>query len=940
MHRATLTKNSCISPNLPHYSATMAKKHHDQELDQLKKYLKSDENEDAKRPFLFPLFQKLFGDKFRSESAANGADVYIEGKMLVESKTSKDQWVDGFYQALHYQKRFGMAYNTIMVIAHEFVAIWKLNKLPEAAVIFSHTAKAQDAPNAVGKANAKRTQPALRQEIKKAAFYWLEPADLKGGFFEGARSLTVEVHEILKILNNLESDRLQITSHSFIRDIAQLRPFFETPIEAVHAFYTMAAYWDITSTLVQDGSREDSVRVIGFKGSKLSDPIQIRPRQFPELKKFVESHYIFTNEGSGLTVDYYFSRFDEVLAEIDPEYVKQHGIFFTDINLSKFALWFVRKFFTSKLDEDYIVFDPAGGSGNLVSSWRGQLRHKIVSELQPDLLKTIERRMKLDPWHTEHGFTIIPKTHDNVGLNFLDRSGADYFATLVREMEQKNIVLDKPLAFLLNPPYKNTDENQESRAAKDADYQIHPSILELTGEDAGKERYLAFLGQILNIAKEQVSKYPDLKPIVLIFTPTSWLLPRPTYVPFRQHWDQHFKYESGFIVNASSFFDVKGKWPLAFTIWSYAQSENENSIRVTDLTSLQRSDLGMNWEDDSQAIDTALDVLLKSKDSILLDNSRLDIRSLLPEISRQGKLIRQPRFDFSRAKNPSQSGHLVSGFPLLDKKNHYELNRQCGSPAGSFLGTMDDLTPVRLDQDSCARMSSAPDRIWFQLRPTFLDVNLTKALSSPPDKYGYCCYDLSSAAATCTWFAITKAVNARYPIWANQFDIWAPRTLPELDPYLHSLCFAFTLAENRCVVTRFEKDNPVKGAPEVYVENPLCPTNPNAFWATTLDKHIVSDPPLAKELVDSIKALYRLWSHKHCKNETLKHVGLQDEPYFKFFSYPDFLTSTSGLVQIRKYAEIHGKADLLEAFADIAQRTKAVKEEIYRLLVEDYKYFE
>jgi hypothetical protein len=136
-----------------------------------------------------------------------------------------------------------------------------------------------------------------------------------------------------------------------------MKPFFDKAIDAVHAFYTIVAYWDITSTLA---SNDDSgeVRVVGFRGSRLSDPVHITPKHIKDFKKFIETQYIFTNEGSGLTVDYYFSRFDEVMAEIDEHYVKQHGIFFTDANLSKFALWFVKYHFPGNINENYIVFDP------------------------------------------------------------------------------------------------------------------------------------------------------------------------------------------------------------------------------------------------------------------------------------------------------------------------------------------------------------------------------------------------------------------------------------------------------------------------------------------------------------------------------------------------------------------------------------------------------
>ena len=365
------------------------------ELQQLRNYLKSDSNEDAKRPLLYPLFQKLFREKFKIESDAHGADVYVEGKLIVESKTDYVQWLEGFYQALHYQRRYGLAYNTIIVITHKFIGIWKVNNLPEYAVMLSHSVLAFDAPSAAGKENAKKTAKANKEAIKDKAFYWLEPKQLNEDYHLGTRSLMVESHEILKILKNLESDRLQINTHNFIDTIESMKSFFHQPIDAVHAFYTMIAYWDITSTVAERPN--GNMQMVGFKGHHLSDEINVPAQQLKDFKKFIETHYVFTNEGSGLTVDYYFSRFDEVMARLDPEYIKQHGIFFTDSNLSKFALWFAKYHFPGDIDENYIVFDPAGGSGNLISSWRGKLKHKIISELQPDLLRTIERRMKVDP---------------------------------------------------------------------------------------------------------------------------------------------------------------------------------------------------------------------------------------------------------------------------------------------------------------------------------------------------------------------------------------------------------------------------------------------------------------------------------------------------------------------------------------------------------------
>ncbi|MFN3998282.1 hypothetical protein [Algoriphagus sp.] len=897
------------------------------ELEDLKKYLKSNENEDAKRQLLFPLFKKLFKDSFRAESAAFGADIYIPGQIIVESKSSFSDWAKGFYQAFHYSKRFGLAYNTVMVIAQEFVGIWKTNKIPEFAAILINTADASISPNQMGVTNARKTQKAQLNLIKESAIYWLDPKSMEGDMFAGAKNLTTEAFEILKVLKNLDSSRIQINTHNFIHTIELMKSMFEYPIDAIHAFYTVVNYWDITATM-SENDYSNTVQVVGFRGHKSSEPLHIGARFKKDFKNLIENHYVFTNEGSGLTADYYFSRFDEVLSALDPEYAKQHGIFFTDGNLSKFAMWFVQNYFKEDLGENYIVFDPAGGSGNLVTSWRGRLKHKIVSELQPDLLRTIEKRMKIDPYHMETGFTIIPKTSDNKGLNFLDISAAEYLERLEKELKVNHKELNKPLAFLLNPPYKNTDENVKTRSDKDAEYEVDPAILELTGSDAGKERYLAFLGQILLLANIQNEKNPDHFPLVFIFTPTSWLIPRPTYVGFREKWDASFKYETGFIVTSNEFFKLDGKWPLAFTVWKYQPGEKLNQVSTLDLTHLKKVDLNFNWNDvKEQVVDNCEKIVQKAiKVPLSLKTS---IQNSLDQNS----------FDFKRdpTKVEKESNKIYGGLPLNDPRR---INKKTyGVEDSGFIGFMDNCTPVRVkNRPEDPRFSLPIEKIWFRLDSVFKDKNKSKCFNGPSDNRSYCAFDLHSAKKTLTWFAITKCLD-NYPIWANQLNIWAPEIKPELAEYWYSLCFAFVLAENRCVVTKFEANNPVLGAPEVFVNNPLSTNNPDSFWNTTLDREIVSDPPAAIKLVDKIKELYRVWNYEYCKGGILEHVGLHDEPYFKYFDYPDFLTKNSGLIQIKKYAMIHNSADLGELFQEISTLTKLVKSEIYRLLVDEFNYF-
>jgi len=909
------------------------------ELRKFKEYLRSDSNEDAKRPLLYPLFKKLFGDKLKIESDACGADVYVEGKIIVEAKTDSADWLEAFYQALHYHKKFGLAYSMIIVIAHQFIAIWKANKMPEYAVILAFKSDASIAPNKTGKENARKTSNAIKKEIQQAAIYWLEPKDLSGNFFNGeGKSLAFEIFEILNILKNTDTERIQINTHNFIQAIEYFKKFFEDPIDAIHCFYATVAYWDITST-VATNDYMDTFQVIGFKGHKLSEQIAINPKYFAELKKYIENHYIFTNEGSGLTIDYYFSRFDEALAAIDPDYVKQHGIFFTDSNLSKFALWFASQKLTEKISEDYIVFDPAAGSGNLIANWRLKLKHKIASELQYDLLRTIERRMRIDPWHIESGFTIIPKTSERSGLNFIDKSAEEYISLIEKELNEKNLSLDKPLAFILNPPYKNTDENEEMRDETESNYQIHDSIIQTTGYDAVKERYLAFLGQILNICKLKYSASHANSQMVMIFTPTSWLIPRPTYDEFRKTWDSYFEYIGGFITTSNEFFKISGKWPLGFTIWKYNyNAERQNHIKIFDYTNLKKNDIYIDWEEPVEEITKYLDTVLVSAKKIVFDNSRGDIRDKLPEI-KKGK--RQTMYDFKRdaTKTELTSHKIYGGLPLKDERRNNK--KTYGIENSVNIGFLDNCSPVRIKpKDDIRFEKKSHECLWFIMPNAFLHINYTKVHNGAPDKYGYCAYDFKTAQSLCTWFALTKVFNGKYPVWANQYNVWQPKIKKKSAGYFHALCFAFVLAENRCVVTKFEKDNPVKGAPEVFVDNPLCPTNAESFWATTLDSEIIPEHEIAYNLVQKIKELYKTWNLKYCKSQFLFNVGLKDEPYFKYFDYKDFLTPYSGLIQIKKYAQQLGLADLEKLFDEISELTKLVKDEINNLLINEYGYFD
>lgn len=907
----------------------------------LKKFITASSSENAGDDFALAYFRSIAknaGKDLKKQSEAAGADGYIEGLLLIELKSNAEQWIDGLFQALHYQKK-GLAFSTLTIVAHNFVGLWHLRDLPQEVLLIANQTDPRKSASEAGTSNASKCKKnKLHVELYKSGFTIHQQIFQEDMLLGSAGAADEYLKEYTERLQNLDAVRQQINKDNFIRKVELMKPFFAKPIDAIHCFYDIVHLWD-SSALVSE-FQDGEVQIIS--GRKTSSRIPLEYKDYDDFKRFVETHYVYVNESLGFTVDYYFSKFDALIARLDQEYVRQHGIFFTDQNLSKFAMWFVREYYERKLAERYIVFDPAGGSGNLVTSWRGHIKHKIVSELNPDLLKIIERRMQDDPEHIAMGFTIIPKTRENRGLNFIEISAEQYVRTLESYLADKNLAFDKPVAFLLNPPYKNTDENASERTGREANYHTDPQIIALTGDDAGRERYLAFCAQIIRISEELIHRNKDNAPLVLIFTPTSWLLPRPTYQPFRKIWDKAFVYEDGFIVQSNQFFELEGRFPIAFTIWRYepAKKARTNTVKVRDCTHLRTHDLALNWNDSLDLLNKHIKPLLKQAGTVNFANKADDIRVLLPNVlNSNGQYVQQPRFNFYRNLLKSEQGKsIVSGFPLNDER-HKRIKAPHGFTDGQFIGFMDDCTPVRIENDTLRRMSHKPDRVWFYLDHRMIALNTNKIFACPPDKYARAAYDYASAEATFLWFGITKALNGRYPVWANQFDLWVPTIPKALRGYVHALCFAFGLAENRCVVTRFEKDNPVPGAPEIFVDNPLAPTNPEAFWQTTLAQYVNSSHGVAYELVDAITNLYTYWNTTYTKGKNLNGVGLKNEPYFKYFGYQDFLTPYSGLIQLRKHAEILGRNDLNTRFTDIREKTRKVIDELHRVLVEDCKYF-
>lgn len=858
--------------------------------------------ERANEDLALAYFRRAFGDAFQRQADAKRADGYVAGLFVLELKGRTNDWLSGLLQGLAYRNE-ELDFAQIVVVAKNFLAIWRVDEIPED--IRRGAAAEPGAPNTIGRALAKRNAN-RRAEILQLATW--NGADLFTPLFESQPQLIAErIHAFEEVLRTGKRVRQKITVRNFTTVLREMVPYFEqgAPVKAVRAFFSMIYAWNETST-VQISNRVPDQAALG--GETISS---LNPGTRLSFKEFVEARFVSLDADADY--DEFFARYDEALDAVDPEFRRQHGIFFTDLSLSKFAMWLAKQE-VPNLGENYLVIDPACGSGNLVTNWRSplELRHKVVSEIEPELLFAVEQRMKGDVWHNGR-FTVVPRVSENRGLNFLDRSAEAYLDELRSALADKGHTPDKPLAILCNPPYRSDDD----QAAGAISYSIHPTILELTGSDASSERYCCFLAQMKLICDAARSSGLPGDSLLLLFTKSAWLTDRAIFRKIRSEMAGSFEDVAAVLVNGAQFFDVKGSWPVAFTIWRHkgfaAGLDARRPIQIRDLTWLKHQELAsIPWSEPARAVDACRRIMK-------------DQRAAVVELGRTHSGMRSwsgiPMTDFKRDRRRAELGQaIVGGLPLGDPRRNNK--KTYGEADGPYVGFMDDLTPCRVKR-------STPGKPWFRLNSQFMDAKRNRCFSGPPTHWGYCAEDLESARKLFVWYALARTfVQFPYPMWADAEDLWAPTVPPHLERRVFACASAIVFAENECVETYFPANNPAPGGRELFIGNPLSPLNRESFWSKTISPQIsLHTSPAGRAVIESVNDVFMAWDRFLGRRH---EVPISYAP--SYFVDERGLSRNCGLIQIRDYARAERVESLLSRLQLVQTRLKAAKAEFHDVL--------
>jgi hypothetical protein len=217
-----------------------------------------------------------------------------------------------------------------------------------------------------------------------------------------------------------------------------------------------------------------------------------------------------------------------------------------------------------------------------------------------------------------------------------------------------------------------------------------------------------------------------------------------------------------------------------------------------------------------------------------------------------------------------------------------------------------------------------------------MQVKKSRCFSGPPTHLGYPVADLEAAKKLFFWYSLGRAFAQRqYPMWVDAEAMWGPNVPSSLQVATYATAFAIAYAENECVEVRFPANNPIQGAPELHVRNPMTPNNQESFWSQVLAPYVGRcATPHVVALIHSVDAVFDAW-----KTLFVVHPELSVSHEKPYFIGDGYLTKNAGLLQIRDYATETSDARLLEMLETVAASLRVVKDEFLHLVISQLDYF-
>ncbi|OKL48201.1 hypothetical protein BSR28_00345 [Boudabousia liubingyangii] len=249
---------------------------------------------------------------------------------------------------------------------------------------------------------------------------------------------------------------------------------------------------------------------------------------------------------------------------------RQEGSFFTPPRWAQAAHRLLARDLGETWFKDWVVWDPACGTKNLTKDIAGFSSLYLSTLHEEELADSASR----NPEATSFVYDFL---NQDIRLN---REGAGR-ATPPRgdlpEALYQDLLADRPVLFLMNPPYATSTNQGASHKSEVSLTQVRQAMLQHPGySHATQQLYTQFLFRVQQLKAD----FALSRVAVGIFSNERFLTGGKSFGPFLDDFCEDFSFRSGFFFRASEFEQVADTWGISFTLWDSQATARPFDLQV------------------------------------------------------------------------------------------------------------------------------------------------------------------------------------------------------------------------------------------------------------------------------------------------------------------------------------------------------------------------
>lgn len=269
--------------------------------------------------------------------------------------------------------------------------------------------------------------------------------------------------------------------------------------------------------------------------------------------------------------DYIIKRRDLL---VDQDIRERKGAFFTPRIWVDKACEYLSKTFGEDYEDEYYIWDLAGGTGNLLANFTNK-KNIFCSTLDKADIDVIHERIKNGANLFENHVFEFDFLNDEFFDEVDDKGKIIQKSKLPLNLQEilKDENKRKKLIIFINPPYAEASNSKTASGTGN-----HKS--KVARENKICEKYKDILGKANNelFAQFFIRIYCEIEGAILASFSTLKYVNSTNFIKFRESFKA--KFLKGFMVPAYTFDNVKGNFPIGFLIWDMSKKEEFKKIKL------------------------------------------------------------------------------------------------------------------------------------------------------------------------------------------------------------------------------------------------------------------------------------------------------------------------------------------------------------------------